>query len=177
MLPDAAHKGACKHHGRASGDLQNRAAREGEAEGTLLLWIRGQGRQGAGSARVFDLQKTHRQGRRCAGRHAGIRTGEAFQIASEGAQADAFVSGKLELGYTAPEEAGEEVPDFKEGTVALGWSGLLHARKTAAPLPSAVDAVRWAYTVVAFCQNNANTSGTRSTAIRHGTVTMLARVE
>jgi hypothetical protein len=172
MLPDAAHKGAYKHHGRASGDLQNRAAREVEAEGTLLLRIRGQGRQAAVSARGFDLQKTHRQGRR-----AGIRTGEAFQIAPEGAQADAFVSGKLELGYTAPEEAGEEVADFREGTVALGWSGLLHARKTAAPLPSAVDAVRWAYPVVAFCQNNANTSGTRSTAIRHGTVTMLARVE
>jgi hypothetical protein len=130
----------------ASGDLQNRAAREDEAEGTLLLRIRGKGRQGVGSAWGFDLQKRHRQGRRCAGRHAGIRNGEAFQIAPEGAQADTFVPGKVELGYTTPAKAGEELADFRGGTVALAWNGLLHARKTGAPFSSAVEAVRWAYT-------------------------------
>ena len=71
----------------------------------------------------------------------------------EGAQTDALVPGQVELGYTAPAEAGEELADFRDGTVALGWNGLLHARKTGAPFSLAVDAVRWACTLIGLGRN------------------------
>jgi hypothetical protein len=64
---------------------------------------------------------------------------------SEGAQAEGFVSGKTESAHKAPAEAGEQLVDFRDAAVVLGWDGLLHAHKTSAPVPSPLDAVRWAH--------------------------------
>ncbi len=67
----------------------------------------------------------------------------------------------MELEHTTPAKAVEELADFRGGTVALAWNGLLHARKTAAPFSSLVDAVRRAYTVLVaglFLQNSSSVS-------------------
>ncbi|NBV85147.1 MAG: hypothetical protein EBS01_02515 [Verrucomicrobia bacterium] len=48
-------------------------------------------------------------------------------------------------------KAGEELTDFGDGATAFGADEFLHAEKTAARLPSSVDAVRWAHTVHFGC--------------------------